>query len=264
MKTLRATDAAFWALLAGLCVGMVWNPVASWAQAKAPSGSGSSGLASVSVTAPISGDGTSGSPVTCVSATGSVGGCVTTSAQTIAGAKLFSTSTQTPIELAGNIDAGTVLVTGNANVVGTLAASGITATTGNVELGPGGAGLQNGGSASYFYLRIGGSGAFIVDGTSTFGPGIVPLADNYYALGKVGQYRWANIYSMTTDGAGTTDALTASGGGYIGKGMAHGAGAPTGTDCDASGELGRQYIDTTNHRFYWCEGTTGWKYAAGT
>ena len=31
---LRATDAAFWALLTGLAVGMAWNPVAAWAQAK--------------------------------------------------------------------------------------------------------------------------------------------------------------------------------------------------------------------------------------
>lgn len=39
------------------------------------------------------------------------------------------------------------------------------------------------------------------------------------------------------------------------------AGAPTGTDCDAAGELGRIAIDTTNHRIYWCEGAAGWYYA---
>jgi hypothetical protein len=43
-----------------------------------------------------------------------------------------------------------------------------------------------------------------------------------------------------------------------------GDGAPTTGNCDAAGELGLIYIDTTNHRFYWCEGTGGWKYAGGT
>lgn len=41
-----------------------------------------------------------------------------------------------------------------------------------------------------------------------------------------------------------------------------GAGAPTGTDCDADSERGRLFIDTTNNRLYVCNGATrGWDYA---
>lgn len=42
------------------------------------------------------------------------------------------------------------------------------------------------------------------------------------------------------------------------------AGAPTGTDCDAAGELGRVIIDTTNHKWCFCEGAAGWKCVTGT
>jgi hypothetical protein len=59
------------------------------------------------------------------------------------------------------------------------------------------------------------------------------------------------------------DALIISGGAYLRNNKSF-AGAPTAGDCDEAAELGRTAIDTTNHRFYWCEGTTGWKYAAGT
>lgn len=41
------------------------------------------------------------------------------------------------------------------------------------------------------------------------------------------------------------------------------AGAPTAGDCDDAAEQGRIAIDTTNHRFYWCQGAAGWKYATG-
>lgn len=44
-----------------------------------------------------------------------------------------------------------------------------------------------------------------------------------------------------------------------------GAGAPTGTDCDADDERGKLYIDTTNNRLYVCNGATrGWDYTALT
>jgi len=38
------------------------------------------------------------------------------------------------------------------------------------------------------------------------------------------------------------------------------AGAPTAGDCDAAAELGRLTFDTTNSRFYYCTGATGWVY----
>ena len=40
------------------------------------------------------------------------------------------------------------------------------------------------------------------------------------------------------------------------------AGAPTGTDCDAAGEVGRMTYDTTNNRWYVCTSTSGWVYTA--
>lgn len=55
----------------------------------------------------------------------------------------------------------------------------------------------------------------------------------------------------------TGDAITAQSGGYT-RVTKSGAGAPTGTDCDAAGEAMRTYYDTTNHFHYVCEGAAGW------
>lgn len=43
-----------------------------------------------------------------------------------------------------------------------------------------------------------------------------------------------------------------------------GAGAPTGTDCDNAGEVGRQYFDTTAGLLYSCNGASGWVPAGPT
>ncbi|NBU58525.1 MAG: hypothetical protein EBS23_01860 [Betaproteobacteria bacterium] len=40
------------------------------------------------------------------------------------------------------------------------------------------------------------------------------------------------------------------------------AGAPVAADCDAAAEFGRIVIDSTNDRWYVCEGAAGWKYTA--
>lgn len=75
------------------------------------------------------------------------------------------------------------------------------------------------------------------------------------ALGNV---LYADI--ITAEGA-TGDAIVAVLGGYAR--LTFGAGAPTSTDCDVAGEKGRQYIDTTNTRFYFCNGTA-WAYAGSS
>jgi hypothetical protein len=71
-------------------------------------------------------------------------------------------------------------------------------------------------------------------------------------------------------GNGSADYLSSDGtavqaAGYFEQQMS-GAGAPTGTDCDAADEQGRQYIDTTNDRLYVCNEASGrgWDYIALT
>lgn len=55
-----------------------------------------------------------------------------------------------------------------------------------------------------------------------------------------------------------------SSGGYL-RSVKSGAGVPTAGDCDAAGELGRIYIDTTNNRLYVCNGATRlWDFIALT
>jgi hypothetical protein len=70
---------------------------------------------------------------------------------------------------------------------------------------------------------------------------------------------WTIAPSINADGD-----IIATSNGYV-QGKKSGAGAPTSGDCDADAERGRQYIDTTNNRWYLCNGATrGWDYVALT
>jgi hypothetical protein len=61
----------------------------------------------------------------------------------------------------------------------------------------------------------------------------------------------------TSNGTGTAiDSATA---GAYSKVIKYASGAPTGTDCDAAGETGRSYCDTSTFICYVCFGTSGWK-----
>lgn len=40
--------------------------------------------------------------------------------------------------------------------------------------------------------------------------------------------------------------------------------APAGTDCDAAGETGKVYWDSTNDNLYICSGASGWRKVATT
>jgi len=85
---------------------------------------------------------------------------------------------------------------------------------------------------------------------------------SFLDIGTNGQWTW------TFKSANTEIALIDTGGfhqkyGYLrlatsANTVSQAAGAPTGTECDASTEIGRLYMDTTNKKLYLCFGTAGW------
>jgi hypothetical protein len=103
-------------------------------------GSGGPGVApslstdNIQVSAPISGNGSSGSPLTCTSASASAGGCVSTSAQVVPGLKTFAADagfTQNvgvagQLSVGGNLDAGTLIVPGSASFGSPIGITGLT------------------------------------------------------------------------------------------------------------------------------------------
>lgn len=202
-------------VLVSVALSHALTPAIAWAQAKAQSAglslTGSSGL---------SGSGTAVDPLACTAASASSAGCVTTSGQTLAGAKNLSTSIQSPVGILGGVDAGVVVST-------SLYTSG--------DLNVGDNDIFFGGVTNGSYISAGGTSTLYL-GSSGNWMGLIDAANGNVEIRSTVYLRSAKTF----------------------------AGAPTAGDCDAAGELGRITIDTTNHRFYWCEGAAGWKYAAGT
>lgn len=119
---------------------------------------------------------------------------------------------------------------------------------------------------------------------AAFDGSIVPIAvppatsDNQYDVGVAGN-RWRDGFfgrnliiggisgvgiDEDTDIPSGTSFYVPSTAGYF-QFAKSGAGAPTATDCDQDNERGRLYIDTTNNRFYVCNGATrNWDYAVLT
>jgi hypothetical protein len=94
----------------------------AYGQAKANSTGG--GSSTVSTSAPITGDGSGGSPITCTAAAAGAAGCVTTGAQTLAGVKTFNdTITSGKTGLALTAPSG--WLTAQATSIGQPAGSGI-------------------------------------------------------------------------------------------------------------------------------------------
>lgn len=260
------------AFLAGLVLGVL----VAWAGPALANFVAEGGLNSVSITSSsgLSGDGTSDSPLACTAASASAAGCVSTSAQTFAGNKtvlgaagqtgttalfavgnpdggqsllstmagggtLLQTSTDTTPTTAAAWDTRHTVVAG----VGGTAGSGLACSynqTSNISqcmsLSPGVAWreLDFRTSSMNFYVGSGATSALAISSAGVVSAGL-----------------GVNINQ------GTGDALVV-GTGYLRMNVSA-AGAPTGTDCDAAGELGRLFIDTTNNRFYWCNGTA-WQY----
>jgi hypothetical protein len=94
-------------------------------------------------------------------------------------------------------------------------------------------------------------------------PGLTFGGDNDTGLSAAA----ANTLVLSAGGAGAT--LTTAEFGtastvYLRTGVAA-AGAPTATDCDNDAEIGRTAVDTTNERYYVCNGAArGWDYVALT
>jgi hypothetical protein len=176
----------------------------------------------------LSGVGSADDPVVMAAAGSSAAGAVTTGTQTIAGAKTFS---------------------------------------GSIYLSTAGSG-----ASAPLWLPVSGSINFSgghASGVQLFSTGLTTLSlcENGSCMYDFGA---AALTAPAVTSGGSYTSTAASGDGFVNASGAYirnaktFAGAPTAGDCDAAGETGRTAIDTTNHRFYWCEGTAGWKYAAGT
>lgn len=103
----------------------------------------------------------------------------------------------------------------------------------------------SGGAANGSVIKIPGD-TKITSGLYTFGVVFSEFQSNASA-------HFPSVRISNTTGTGIDN----SGGSYS-RVTKYGAGAPTGTDCDAAGEAGRTYYDTTNHFQYFCEGAAGW------
>jgi hypothetical protein len=143
---------------------------------------GTGGLRRVSVTAPITGNGTPGSPVTCRDASGAVSGCVSTGAQTFAGVKTFAN------QIVG--------ITG-------------TGATPSFVMGTGAAIYSGGGVAGDLTMYVAGSSRYSFTTTD-----VRPGANNLYPLGTTA-LRWLGAFfgdsGLTlnfTDSSGTPGAAT--------------------------------------------------------
>lgn len=286
------------AALLGALFALALQPAASWAMDELQ------GLASVSVTSSsgLSGAGTTDSPLACTAASASAAGCVDTGAQTLAGAKNFSTSVQSPAAILGTVDAGTYVATGglfhSLKTDGTLTIRSDTAdgtTSGTVgaltlkcgaDIASADLCLDVQDSAGNHRLTVTEAGAVAMASISnTMGRVAVNGSPNTsyavasYGAGTNGAFHGQNstassdVLTIALDGVGTTGAIDADGtytslkasgdtivavsGAY--SRFTFNAGAPTATDCDAAGESGRIAIDTSNNRFYFCNGAA-WQY----
>lgn len=197
---------------------------------------GGGGATTVSTTAPITGDGSAGSPVACTSAGAAASGCVTTGAQTIAGQKTFNTATlvtegtEALPGLAGEDDADTgIRLASAANTIAistggttrfTLNTTGLTLTLPLiVPAGSASATSVNGGTANtglYFAsscvtVSVGGS-----DRTIWCSNEMYPGADNAVDIGRTDR-RWRATYTMglNVGASGTTIASSFSGTGTL-------------------------------------------------
>lgn len=92
---------------------------------------------------------------------------------------------------------------------------------------------------------------FGAGGTLTGGSGVLQWSNTIYANDM------AALAGAFQSNAASGNTFVGASGGYS-RTLKQGAGAPAGADCDAAGEAGREYYDTTNHLHYVCEGAAGW------
>lgn len=110
---------------------------------------------------------------------------------------------------------------------------------------------------------------------ATFDDHLLPAGDNLSDVGQSPGKRWRNLWfggdgvieGNLILGANSMPAMTGTTSLFVPNGkyaqfQNNGAGAPPAVDCDQDVERGRFYIDTTNNRFYVCNGATrNWDYA---